>query len=365
MAVAGSFRALILHDVAEAIRLEQLRSILRVGSAGRVPSFAHRTPDYVRFEQPPVVDILEASALESGECVQASAKYYDSGVVSIDLELPFECEWDGLVERSNGWISTAAAEARVHELIGRAVERARPALVRAYEEWLTEDYYIIQLNHVPDSEGRPMRGSELLEHHGPQLAQLIRNESIPLSDAECHEVLQSSISYYPTDLLVVGWTAAVVYDTPEGAAPTMQLLEYANTQLLEYRHYDNLLSRVLETVYRSMEKRSGFFSRWKMARGAERLNTIRLDVIELTERTDNSIKFLSDMFYARLYRVAAARVGVPDYRNLVDEKLRTASELYQFMVDQFNQARALVLELVVVFILIVEIVLLLLWGKVT
>ena len=102
-----------------------------------------------------------------------------------------------------------------------------------------------------------------------------------------------------------------------------------------------------------------------MAHGAERLNTIRLDVIELTERTDNSIKFLSDMFYARLYRVAAAKVGVPDYRNLVDEKLRTASELYQFMVDQFNQGRALVLELVVVFILIMEMVLLLFWGKVT
>ena len=92
-----------------------------------------------------------------------------------------------------------------------------------------------------------MTAPELLELHGGQIAQIIRAESVPLSDAESREILQSSISYYPTDLLVAGWTAALVYDTPEGAAPTIQLLEYANTQLLEYRHYDNLLTKVLET----------------------------------------------------------------------------------------------------------------------
>jgi hypothetical protein len=45
---------------------------------------------------------------------------------------------------------------------------------------------------------------------------------------------------------------------------------------------------------------------------------------------------------------------VPDYRGLVDQKLRTAGELYRFMVDQFNQTRSFVLELAVVIILIVD-----------
>jgi len=91
-----------------------------------------------------------------------------------------------------------------------------------------------------------------------------------------------------------------------------------------------------------------------MARDAERLNQIRLEVTELTERIDNSIKFLSDMFYARAYRLAAARIGVTDYRKLVDEKLRTAGELYEFMVDEFHHARAFILEALVVAILIIE-----------
>jgi len=52
----------------------------------------------------------------------------------------------------------------------------------------------------------------------------------------------------------------------------------------------------------------------------------------------------------------AARIGVPDYRRLVDEKLNSAGELYQFMVDRFHQGRAFVLELLVVIILVIELV---------
>ncbi len=93
-----------------------------------------------------------------------------------------------------------------------------------------------------------------------------------------------------------------------------------------------------------------------MAKEAERLNTIRLDVRELAERLDNSIKFLSDMFQARLYRLAAAKIGVTDYRRLVDDKLATAADLYHSMVDEFHHGRAFVLELMVVVILVIELV---------
>jgi uncharacterized Rmd1/YagE family protein len=54
--------------------------------------------------------------------------------------------------------------------------------------------------------------------------------------------------------------------------------------------------------------------------------------------------------------MAAARVGVPDYKNLVAQKLKTAEDLYHFMVDQFNQARAFFLEVTVVLILLIELV---------
>ena len=124
--------------------------------------------------------------------------------------------------------------------------------------------------------------------------------------------------------------------------------------MLDFRHYDEVLTGILAGVYQRLQKRRGPLMRWRLARDAERLNTVMLDVRELTERMDNSIKFLSDMYDARLYRLAATRVGVPDYRRLVDEKLRTASELYHFMVDRFQHARAFLLELIVVVVLLIE-----------
>jgi hypothetical protein len=166
--------------------------------------------------------------------------------------------------------------------------------------------------------------------------------------------LQSSTSYYPNDLAIIGWNGAFIYDSASGAQTATELLEYANSQLLEFRHYDDLMTRELDGVYRSLDRGTGILARWRLAREARRLHTVLLEVTELSERADNAIKFLSDMFSARLYRLAAAKVGVIDYKNLVNQKLRTAGDLYRFMVDQFHQSRAFALELLVVIILIID-----------
>jgi hypothetical protein len=81
-----------------------------------------------------------------------------------------------------------------------------------------------------------------------------------------------------------------------------------------------------------------------------------VDVTELTERAENAIKFLSDMFAARLYKLAATKVGVNDYKSLVDQKLKIAGNLYSFMNGEFHQARAFLLEALIVIILIIELV---------
>jgi hypothetical protein len=59
-------------------------------------------------------------------------------------------------------------------------------------------------------------------------------------------------------------------------------------------------------------------------------------------------------FYTRAYRLAARKISVTDYRELVDGKLRTAGDLYESMVEEFHQTRTFVLELMVVAILIIE-----------
>ena len=351
---AGTFRALLLYDVADELDLNVVRKSLGAEKPGRRPEFKLPTPGYVRFENPPVVEASEPVRLPGGEQFEGRLKYFDYGVVSLELELPFEAEWDELIRLSNRWIDAPDLERAALEIVRKRTVSLSRAARRPYADWLEEIYYIVHLREARDGELAALTGSELLARHGPAIAQIVRGELCPLSAAEEREVLGSSMSYYPTDLLVTGWMAALVYDNYEGALATIQLLEYANTQLLEYRRYDEVLTRVLKHAYDSLEH-GGFSSRWKRAGEATRLNTLRLDITELTERTDNAIKFLSDMFYARAYQLAAAKIGVNDYRRLVDEKQRTAGELYQFMVNEFREARSFVLEMVVIIILIIDI----------
>jgi hypothetical protein len=348
----GSILFLNLYDVCEEIRMEELRRLLALAPTGREASFRHPAPQYLGFERPPIVERLEDTKLLTGSSLARRVKYYDYGVLSVQFELPFEGGWEKLVELSSRFVAGLEIEHQAFALAREKSRRAAAAMVRPYEQWLSEDYYIF---HVREVEGE-LRAADLLERYGEPIAQIVRGENTVLSDAERREILQSSMSYYPSDLVVVGWNAAFIYDTAAGAETTIQLLEYANSQLLEFRHYDEVVTRQLNSAYQSLEKGTGFLGRWRLARVSARLYTLLLEVTDLAERTDHAIKFLSDMYSARLYRLAATKVGVQDYKELVHRKLGTAEGLYRFMVEQFHQGRAFVLELVVVIILIIDLV---------
>src|SRR5580704_13271290 len=357
----GSVLVLIQFDVCEEIRLDVLREIF--GARTAEASFK-KAPAYVRYQRTPVEETLEPLILDSGERLAGEIKYYDYGVVSLVFELPFNGDWEKLIELSCRWTSDTNFEKLATRVVTQKLERAAPALIKPYAsqeggaEWLQEDYFIFHVKELKlgDIDAAPS-ANDLLAAHGDQIAQVVRGEMSMLSDGERQEILQSRISYYPNDLAVIGWNAAFIYDTEAGAETAIQLLQYANSQLLEFRHYDELLTKELENVYDFLEVgATGWWSRWRTAKAASKLHTVLLDVNELTERADNAIKFLSDMFSARLYKLCAQKVGVPDYKDLVKEKLKTAEDLYRFMVDQFNQSRAFVLELMVVVILIIELV---------
>lgn len=352
----GSVLVLLQFDVCEAIRLDRLREILSARTVAQ-PQPKQPAPGYIRYERPPVVEAVEPLILESGERLTGEVKFYDYGVLSVVFELPFTGGWSKLASLASRWAWEVDFAAQAAQIVRDKIARAAAAIVKPYNEWLSEDYLIF---HVREIKGGEKGGSpavpDLIQQHGARIAQVVRGDTGQLAESEVNEVLQSRISYYVNDLAVIGWNAAFVYDSASGAETAIQLLEYANSQLLEFRHYDDFLTDELERVYTLLDEGTGILARWRLARSATRLHTVLLDVAELTEHADNAIKFLSDMFSARLYKLAASKVGVPDYKDLVTQKVRTAEELYRFMVDQFNQSRAFFLELTVVIILVIELV---------
>src|SRR6202035_1145521 len=183
---------------------------------------------------------------------------------------------------------------------------------------------VIDIQSALHEDGRPPTAEELLKQYGDQVTELVRGELTPLSTAERDEILRDALSYYRTDLIVVGWAAALVYDKPAATSAIIDLLEYANTQLLELRYYDEVLTSLLSNVYSSLEGRESFLSRWRLPSRAGRVNRLRLDIMDLAERTEYAVKFISDTYYASVYRVISAKIGVDDYKTLVNEKLKTA-----------------------------------------
>jgi len=348
--MTGSAIAFILYDVGEEIRIDQLRQASGARKA-EGPS-KHPTPEYVGFQRPPVVLDAGEHCLASGEPVRSRVKFYDYGVVSILCETRLQGDWRGWIELASRWMASGEFEKYARELARKHTAQLGAALVKPYSLWLSEDYFVFHVAEIP---GTPL-ASDLIACYGSEIAQIVRGETCMLSESEKNEALQARISYYPRDLAVIGWHGAFVYDTLAGARTAIELLEHSNSQLLEFRHYDELLTRELQAGYKFLERGSPAIHRWRLAREGARLQRVTLDVTELTERADTAIKFLSDMFAARLYNLAATKVGVNDYKLLVEEKLRTAASLYSYMIGEFHQARAFVLELMVVIILIIELV---------
>ena len=198
----GSFCVLVLFDVAEQIQLDQLRDLVGAEQPRREPTFKHPAPEYVRFERPPVVEYLPAPLmLSTGESFQCRVKYFDYGVVSVELETPFDTDWDRLVRLSGRWISEPEIEKCTAELIAARMLRAKAALIQPYDLRLSEDYYVIHLKEARNAEGQPVEAADMLAAHGPHIAQIIRGELAPLAEAERAEALQPS----PTIRTICWW----------------------------------------------------------------------------------------------------------------------------------------------------------------
>ncbi len=242
--------------------------------------------------------------------------------MSLELERPFRGSWEDLIALSSRWVRATTTSAGPPPWCRERRARSPRAAETDIPSGWTKIYFVVHLREVRDDEDRTVNGRGTIAALWREIGQVIRGDTLRLSADEQKEVLASSMSYYPTDALVVGWLCAIVFDTAEGAGPLLELLEYANAQLLEYRRYDQILTNLLKHAYDALERREGLFARWKLSREAAQLNRLRLDIVELTERTDNAIKFLSDMYYARAYRLAAAKVGANDYRRLVTRSFR-------------------------------------------
>ena len=352
--LTGHVTAFFLYDAAEVIDLSAVATL--IGGTARVrltPKTA--TPSYVQYQQPPLT--IEGGAIGLSEALGFNVRFklFDYGVISIALTRPLPGSWAELVDCGIALQDDPRLDATCETLCRDLITRLRPAMTSPRDDLVTEDYIVFSITRLED---RPT-AQTLVEQQGDNIVRLLRGEREALSRQECDEVLRHRISYLEHDLLVPTWSAAFVYDNDSGAQAASEILEFANSQLLEFRYYDNLLARELARIYADLQT-PGWFKGWggrRYTRAAQQVHALFIDVNELTDRAENALKVAGDIYTARVLTLTGSRLGLDQWKANVQEKLKTLDDIYRFAVEQTGMARGEALELMIVLILIFELVL--------
>ncbi len=351
----GTLHVFVAFDWGDEINLEHARRLLPAEKQELVRR--RRTPSSIAYRPSPLRYPLGNVQLELAEIgpveVLAEAVVFDFGGVSISLQAPFKLPPTAIVR-----LASSLAEPR--ELVEAARNASKdlflalcPAIQQPKWSPLSEEYFVFQ---IPPAEPLPAPAA-LLDQHADWLAALVRLEAAPLSNEERSAALQSRISYSVDDMLLAEWSASLLVD--RDCEETLQTIEFANLQLLEYRFIDDLLDARLSEAYSIIHRTlRSWLPFWRThSRPLRRLGELRIEANNLFERTGNALKLLGDQYLARVHRLIAGRFRLSDWEQSIRASLDVVEGAYQVVSDQAASFRIEFLELVVIVLITIEIVL--------
>jgi hypothetical protein len=353
--LSGTLHIYVAFDWGDEVDLERARSL--VTAEARDVARRRRTPSSIGYRPLPLRFALPGVALELPQLglirAASEATLFDFGAVSIAMHLPFSLSQDALVHLA-GWLAEPSVLVRAARLaLEPTYRRLLPAIEDAmWKDDLSEEYFVFQL--PPDSMPPP---ASLADPKTSWLASLVRLESQRLSHEEVHEALRLYLRYTPEDLFVADWAAAVLID--RDCEETLQTIEFANLQLLEFRHIDSRLDDVLNVAYGLIHaSRTSRLPFWRShVRALRLLGELRVEANSLFERTGNVLKLVGDQYLARIYRLLVARFHLEQWEQSIRGKLDAAQGVYQVVSDQSDTRRAEFLEVTVVFLILFEVLL--------
>ncbi|MGA1267124.1 MAG: hypothetical protein ACO32J_08100 [Phycisphaerales bacterium] len=348
----GTCHVLLAFEVGLAVDLARAAAALRNSGRARMPSA--RNPGGCDWSDPPLAleqdgPSLRVSGHEVAHAVQV--RIHDFGAISLGYRIPFEGRMDDLAALSAALVAHAGllqdGRDRVATLLASMGGTVRRPQVRPY----VEDYVVLAMEGPP---GVPAR--ELLDRLGEgDVARVLRAEPSALSDEEVRDSLSATISYGPGDVAVIDWNAALLLDAEPQA--TIDVLAFANVELLEYRVLDEQLDAAMDQAHATLVRRRSYAARLHAGRrDMERLAELQTDAALLYEEINNALKLLGDQFLARLYRLASRRLHLDAWERSTLRKLETLESIYDKLSNEQNSRRAELLEWIIIVLIASEIV---------
>lgn len=352
----GSIYCYRIFDIADEIDLRAAESIL-AQSAKRL-RFGRQASQYLILPDAPLTLHLGARQLSlpaASVHAEVSARVFAHGAVSIILRIGIE-QGTSLVELiplASQLYDTPVLDEAALDLI----EGLRKTLRAACEDphvWSQNESYTILF---VESFDRLVNTQELVERE--DLANLILGEppELKLSAAERRDVMSHQFSYTTSDLAIIDWNSAFVYE-PTGSSDIRDVIEIANAQLLELRYYDDQLDQTIQRTYDDMQRsqrRALILSPYRHL--ARRVLVTLLELSEFIERVENSLKIIGDFYLAKVYEGAVVQLRIPNWQSSVTRKQQMLQNTYQLLKDDVSTNRFLILEAMIVLLIVSEFVL--------
>jgi hypothetical protein len=353
-ALVGVLHIYVALDWGDEVDLERARQLapaelLKLARRSRTPSSISYRPLPLRFRLPLLpLELAELGAVAA----EAEATVFDFGGVSLALRVPLELSPSALLRLAGSLSDPSQIVEAARRAIAPLFDQLKPAIQQPACSDLSEEYFVFQL--VP---GEPSTGvAQLLTSSANWAAGLVRLEDEPLGPDEVAEALRLRISYTPTDLFIPEWSAALLVDRE--CEETLQVIAFANVQLLEYRHIDNRLDDRLAGAYRLIHPLA---QRWlpfwaRPGQQLRELGELRMEAHDLYERTGNVLKLVGDQYLARVYHLLAGRFHLEEWRHNIQRALEVAENAYQVVSDQAATNRMETLEWIVIILIGFEVI---------
>ncbi|MDD4005230.1 MAG: hypothetical protein PHW69_08530 [Elusimicrobiaceae bacterium] len=344
-----------VFDVGEEIALARTEACLADYSTRSRAQFLSDRRNAVIMQDAPLKISLGQTPLtlaETGYICDVSAKIWNYGVVSVMLRIPIpeDSPWNELVELAAAIENSPAINGIAAGFKDRITEKIAPA-IKGTSDWKTpEDYitYFIERFTGADSP------QELLDKANvPELVLAETRED--LSDRTRGFIMDEALQYSRHDMAVIDWNSALLIE-PDGEMDVADIIEFSLTHLLELRYYDYILGNKLDALYDSIETLRGGIMTEFYARASEDAGRKYIDFSELLERVENSLKTVGDFYLAKVFRTATKKFRFQDWRQSVDRKMATLSELSKLLSGEVNTRRSHWLEIIVIILIAIEVV---------
>lgn len=278
-------------------------------------------------------------------------KVWHFGTVSLCFQIPIpeNTSWPELVQTAN-WLENSLGIEEIANVHAKSFQQDIKEAIPVLNEWkINEDYVTYFIQEISGYTGELVD----LHKHVDIPALILAEPKEILSDFIKKNILEHSYQYFKDDLVVMDWNSALVVE-PNGSMDVPLVIEFALNQLLELRYYDDILDQRLNTLYNEVVGRKKGIMSNKYSRLAEDASQMYLEISEIVENVENSIKTVGDFYLASIFRATSKRFRFDDWKKSINEKLGNLAEVSKLLHSEVNESRNQVMEIIIILLIAFE-----------